>query len=194
MAIITLRQLLHRPAPGGPISANDPLPVRLYGPNGQPISQQTPLDVRDQQLRDFLGSVHDEESDALKVALTGSNVKREQIASNLSVAAGAAVPIATVTLDCEKYAIGVQCVSGVKRWKIVEIVLIGGSVPRGGGSISTPAVNPHIIDHSATPASSNQVLRDTVGLRTSFVVVNHESEELVFNVWIERINSGRVVD
>lgn len=71
MAIITLRQLLHRPAPGGPISANDPLPVRLYGPNGQPISQQTPLDVRDQQLRDFLGSVHDEESDALKVALTG---------------------------------------------------------------------------------------------------------------------------
>src|SRR5690606_38335666 len=42
-----------------------------YGPNGQPISQQTPLDVRDQQLRDFLGSVHDEESDALKVALTG---------------------------------------------------------------------------------------------------------------------------
>lgn len=74
MAIITLRQLLHRPAPGGPISANDPLPVRLYGPNGQPISQQTPLDVRDQQLRDFLGSVHDEESDALKVALSGSSV------------------------------------------------------------------------------------------------------------------------
>jgi len=54
--------------------------VRLYGPNGQPISQQTPLDVRDQQLRDFLGSVHDEESDALKVALTGSRVEQTVIA------------------------------------------------------------------------------------------------------------------
>lgn len=50
MAIITLRQLLHRPAPGGPISANDPLPVRLYGPNGQLIGLQ---------------------DDALKVALSG---------------------------------------------------------------------------------------------------------------------------
>lgn len=93
MAIITLRQLLHRPAPGGPISANDPLPVRLYGPNGQPISQQTPLDVRDQQLRDFLGSVHDEESDALKVALTGRNVVVTQLANALEVTPGATVRI-----------------------------------------------------------------------------------------------------
>lgn len=52
MAIITLKQLLHRPAPGGPIDPNDPLPARLYGPNGEPIGTQ---------------------DDALKVTLTGSN-------------------------------------------------------------------------------------------------------------------------
>lgn len=54
MAIITLKQLLHRPAPGGPIDPNDPLPARLYGPNGEPIGTQ---------------------DDALKVTLTGRDVQ-----------------------------------------------------------------------------------------------------------------------
>lgn len=56
MAIITLRQLLHRPAPGGPIDPNDPLPVRLYGPNGEPIGTQ---------------------DDALKVTLSGQTVEED---------------------------------------------------------------------------------------------------------------------
>lgn len=41
MAVITLKQLLHRPSPGAAIGPSSPLEVRQYGGDGQPLSPAT---------------------------------------------------------------------------------------------------------------------------------------------------------
>lgn len=82
MADVRNDQYLHRPSAGrGAITPTDPLEVRLYGPNGEPIST-------DNQLPVDLSS--DPERELGKVTLTGQIVELSSV-SNFSVTAGTKV-------------------------------------------------------------------------------------------------------